>query len=68
VKNLMTQERLPDEVIRQKNWTQDELRAMGYQYYERKKEVTMVRELPGIEAPKVILTSWGDKLVRRPDI
>ncbi len=53
---------LSDEVIRQKSWTERELRAMGYDYYERKKEVTLARVLPSEEAPLAIKTSKGDTL------
>jgi hypothetical protein len=55
-------EELSDEIIRQKNWTEDELRAQGYDYYERKKEVIMARELAAIEAPLMIISSKGEKL------
>jgi hypothetical protein len=40
-----------DEVLRQRTWTDDELRAAGFCYYERKKQLVMVRELPASEAP-----------------
>lgn len=39
------------EVLRQRAWTDDELRAAGFRYYERKKQLVMVRELPASEAP-----------------
>ena len=54
---------LPDNVIRQRRWGKEELRAMGYAYYERRREVTMVRELPASEAPLTIHTHYGDRLV-----
>jgi len=59
----ITYNNLPDFVIRQKQWTEDELRAKGYEYFERIKEVTLVRELPPQEAPMEIKTSWGDTLI-----
>src|SRR5690242_19614556 len=38
-------------VLRQRAWTDDELRAAGFRYYERKKQLVMARELPASEAP-----------------
>ena len=40
-----------DEVIKQKDWTDEELRAAGFHYYEHKRQVTMARVLPASEAP-----------------
>jgi hypothetical protein len=54
---------IPEEVIRQRNWTERELRARGYEYYARKKEVTMARSVPDFEAPKQITITQGDQLV-----
>ncbi|MBI5668635.1 MAG: hypothetical protein HZC41_11570 [Chloroflexi bacterium] len=45
-------------VIRQRKWTEAELRAQGFRYYASRKQVTMVRRLPPEEAPKVIKTPW----------
>lgn len=59
----ITHSGLPDEVIRQKKWTESELRAMGYEYYTRIKEVTMARQLPAEEAPKKVITIQGDELI-----
>jgi len=56
---------LSEEVVKQKNWSADELRAMGYQYYLRKKEVTMARQLPASEAPKKIRTRDGQELIAK---
>lgn len=53
---------MAQDVIRQQTWTDEALRAAGFRYYERRKQVTMVRELPPEEAPKTIKTSW-DTLV-----
>jgi len=61
----ITYNNLPDFVIRQKKWTEDELRAKGYEYFERVKEVTLVRQLPAHEAPLKIKTSWGDTLTAK---
>lgn len=52
-----------EEVIQQRNWTEKELRARGYSYYLRRKEVTMARELPATEAPLKIRTHSGQELV-----
>lgn len=46
------------EVIKPRTWTERELRAAGFRYYERKKEVVMARPLPAAEAPKTIRTPW----------
>jgi len=61
----ITYSNLPDFIIRQKQWTEDELRAKGYEYFERIKEVTMVRQLLPHEAPMRIETSWGDTLIAK---
>lgn len=45
-------------VVRQRKWTERELRAEGFRYYPSRKQVTMVRRLPPDEAPKVIETPW----------
>src|SRR5574342_208748 len=50
-------------VIKQRKWTEPELRAEGFDHYERRKEVVMVRQLPESEAPKRIITASGDKLI-----
>lgn len=62
-KKPITYTTVPHEVIRQKHWTEAELRAMGYEYYHRLKEVTMVRQLPEREAPMRIQTRHGDALI-----
>lgn len=51
------------EVIRQRSWTKKQLRAAGFQYFERRKELIMVRELPAAEAPKQIVSSCDEPLV-----
>lgn len=50
------------DVIQRRVWTEEELQEAGFQYYERRKQVVMARELPPEEAPKTIKTSW-DTLV-----
>ncbi|MEP7285593.1 MAG: hypothetical protein ABI947_07485 [Chloroflexota bacterium] len=45
-------------IIRQRQWTHDELHAAGFRYFQRKKQVVLVRELPASEAPKVIKLDW----------
>jgi hypothetical protein len=40
-----------DHVIRQRDWSEQELLANGFRYYERKKSVVLARELPPEEAP-----------------
>lgn len=54
---------ITEDIIRQRNWTEDELKAHGFSYYERKKEVVLARKLPDEEAPKTITTSQGDTLI-----
>lgn len=51
-----------DDIIRQREWKDEELRAAGFRHYRRKKEVVMARRLPPEEAPLVIETAW-DTLV-----
>jgi hypothetical protein len=50
------------EILRQRDWTADELRAQGFRYYQRKRQVVMARALPAAESPKTIHTDW-DTLV-----
>ncbi|NWG17893.1 MAG: hypothetical protein HXY41_14790 [Chloroflexi bacterium] len=45
-------------VVRQRKWTEKELRAQGFRYYDPHKQVTMARRLPPAEAPKTIQTPW----------
>lgn len=52
---------MPD-VIKQKSWTEPELRAMGFQPYQRKREIIWARVLPPSEAPKAIKASDGTVL------
>ncbi len=42
------------EIIRQKNWTADELTKAGFRYFPRKKHLVMARYLPEAEAPMTI--------------
>lgn len=49
-------------IIRQRQWTPEELKAAGFRQYARKKQVVMVRQLPPEEAPLTIETTW-DSLV-----
>ncbi len=51
------------QVIKQRDWTETELQAQGFDQYERKKELIMARRLPASEAPKRIITSSGATLV-----
>lgn len=45
-------------VYQQRHWTEAELVAQGFLYYRPYKRVTMVRQLPAHESPKVIKTGW----------
>jgi hypothetical protein len=63
----------PTNVVRQREWTEEELLASGFRYYPRKKQCVLVRELPEEESPKTIETSWaslvahaGDMIVYNP--
>ncbi len=49
----------PTNVVRQREWTEEELLASGFRYYPRKKQCVLVRELPEEESPKTIETSWA---------
>lgn len=49
-------------VLKQRTWTEEELRAEGFRQYQRKKTVVLARELRPGEAPKRIKTAW-DTLV-----
>ena len=49
----------PREILRQQDWTEAELRAAGYTYYMRQKQLVMARVLPEAAAPKRIETSWA---------
>jgi hypothetical protein len=45
-------------VLRERNWTEAELVAAGFQYYPCRKRAVMARELPASEAPLTIRTDW----------
>ncbi len=45
------------EVIKQHDWTEAELAAAGFQYYDRIKQLIMARVLPESEAPLTIVLS-----------
>ncbi len=42
------------DTLKQRQWTDADLRAAGFQRYARRKTVVMARELPPHEAPKII--------------
>lgn len=50
-------------VIKQRDWTEEELHAQGFNQYERKKQLVMARPLRRSEAPKRIITSSGEELI-----
>ena len=50
------------EVLRQRDWTKEELVAAGFRYYDGRKRVVLARELPECEAPLTVKTA-GDTLV-----
>jgi hypothetical protein len=52
-------------IIKQRNWTEPELRDQGFDHYERRKQIIMVRQLPEEEAPKRIIGSSGENLIAR---
>jgi len=45
----------PDQVLRQRDWSEQELLESGFRYYVRKKSVVLARELPPEEAPLKIV-------------
>ena len=51
-----------DSVLRQRNWSEAQLRAGNFRFYRRVRKLVMARELPANEAPLTIKTSW-DTLV-----
>src|SRR5512142_2813166 len=56
-----------DGVIRQKAWTEAELRAAGYQHYTRRKQVVMARALSEAESPmRITLSPMETVVVRAP--
>jgi len=50
-------------VIKQQDWTEQELVRAGFERYDRIKQVVMARRLSEAEAPLVIKTEWGEELV-----
>jgi len=50
-------------VIKQQEWTEQQLVRAGFEKYDRIKQVVMTRRLPEREAPLVINTEWGEELV-----
>lgn len=50
-------------VIKQQDWTTEELLRAGFARYDRIKQVVMARRLPEAEAPLTIKTEWGEELV-----
>ncbi len=42
------------EIIRQKQWTKQQLQKAGFRYYNRKKSLVMARRLPEAEAPLTV--------------
>jgi hypothetical protein len=51
-------------VIRQKAWTEDELKQLGYAKYNRKKQLVMARRLPEAEAP--MMFHWPNETFSVP--
>ena len=45
-------------VLRQRDWTVEELAEEGFRYYPRRRQVVMARALPAAEAPLTIETEW----------
>jgi len=50
-------------VIKEKAWSEEELRQSGFERYQRKKQIVMARRLPAGEAPLYIKTEQGDTLI-----
>lgn len=51
------------EIVRQRNWTEQELVASGFERFERIKQVVIVRRLSEEEGAKRIVTEWGEHLI-----
>lgn len=58
---------MPDRVIKQQDWTDEKLRAAGFEQYNRKKQVVMARQLNPKEAPLKIVTREGHELMAYDD-
>lgn len=52
-------------VIKQREWTEQELALAGFEQYNRIKQVVMARRLSEAEAPLEIKTDWGEELVAK---
>ena len=50
-------------VIRQRDWTEQELGLAGFKQFERIKQVVMARRLSDAEAPMRIKTEWDEELI-----
>jgi hypothetical protein len=57
---------ITEDIIRQRNWTEEELKDHGYHYYERRKQITMARKLPDDSPPVSIINEHGETLVAQP--
>lgn len=53
------------DILKQRQWTQQELINAGFRPYERRKSVVLARELLPAEGPKRIKTAW-DTLMAYP--
>jgi hypothetical protein len=49
--------------IHKQNWSDDELKRRGFNRYNRKKALVLVRILPAEEAPLQVHTRWGETLI-----
>jgi hypothetical protein len=54
-------------IIKQRAWTEAELRAAGFQHYARRKQVVMARALPEAESPlRIVLSTQETVVVQAP--
>src|SRR5205814_2088082 len=51
-------------ILKQREWTDAELKAAGFRYLARKKQLVMARVLPVSESPMVIKTEYDSLVVR----
>lgn len=56
------------DTIRQRNWTESELKDEGYHYYERRKQLVMGARLPASAAPLRIVYELETRIAEAGDI
>lgn len=57
-----------DEIIRPRQWTEDELQSAGFQYYPRRKQLVLAGRLPAEHAPLKIHYPLEDVIAEAGDV